>query len=133
MWNSEDFAPPFTLRRAESFMASWKGDSSATNDMYDGSYLRAPSFANMDFKHTGLVNLCSDRRGNMFLNQYVIVKDLGSGAFGKVHSSRVCMHANQGYGCKKKTLRVRLTMKHWPEAYWQSFIFGNREKFFHAC
>jgi len=76
MRHSEGFAPPFTLRRAESFMASWKGDSSATDEIYDRSYLRGPSFANMDFKHTGLVNLCSDRRGNMFLNQYVVVKDL---------------------------------------------------------
>jgi hypothetical protein len=37
-----------------------------------------------DFKQTGLVNLRSDADGNAFLNQYVVVKDLEQGAFGKV-------------------------------------------------
>jgi serine/threonine protein kinase len=46
--------------------------------------LRDGSFSVGDFKHTESVNLRSDSRGNTFLNQYVVIKDLGQGAFGKV-------------------------------------------------
>lgn len=48
------------------------------------SSLRDGSFSVGDFKHTELVNLRSDSKGNTFLNQYVVIKDLGQGAFGKV-------------------------------------------------
>ena len=37
-----------------------------------------------DVKHTGQITLCSDSKGNAFLNQYVVIGDLGQGSFSKV-------------------------------------------------
>ena len=86
-----NFANPsaLILRSADSFV----GDKSnnvppsvvaSSRSIDELSYLRSPSFANMSFTSTEQVDVCSDARGNMFINQYVVVKDLGRGAFGKV-------------------------------------------------
>ena len=51
------------------------------------SALRDGSFAASDFVNTNRIVLRSDGRGNAYLNQYVVIKDLGQGAFGKVRGA----------------------------------------------
>ena len=59
-------------------------ESMAQGQLSSVSSLRDGSFSMGDFKMTESVNLRSDSKGNAFLNQYVVIKDLGQGAFGKV-------------------------------------------------
>ena len=71
---------------AEFCRFSGAGSGSFTS-VYDvqSDFLQDSSNASVAaFRQTELVNLCSDARGNAFLNQYVVVKDLKKGAFGKV-------------------------------------------------
>jgi hypothetical protein len=62
------------------------------------SALRDGSFAASDFVNTNTIVLRSDGRGNAYLNQYVVIKDLGQGAFGKVRgvpNSEFFLRANR--------------------------------------
>ena len=51
--------------------------------------LRDGSFSLGDFRDTKTLHLRADASGNVRLNQYVVIKDLGQGAFGKV---KLCLN-----------------------------------------
>ena len=56
-------------------------------------------------QHTNLATLRSDARGNAYLNQYVVIKDLGRGAFGKV---KLCLNSQTNELCALKCVNRKL-------------------------
>ena len=66
---------------------------------------REASFTAADFRQTATATLRSDRRGNAFLNQYVVIKNLGQGAFGKV---KLCLNTQTNKLCALKCINRKL-------------------------
>ena len=58
-----------------------------------------------DVQHTHSATLRSDARGNAYLNQYVVIKDLGRGAFGKV---KLCLNSQTNELCALKCINRKL-------------------------
>jgi [calcium/calmodulin-dependent protein kinase] kinase len=56
-------------------------------------------------QHTHSATLRSDARGNAYLNQYVVIKDLGRGAFGKV---KLCLNSQTNELCALKCINRKL-------------------------
>ena len=56
-------------------------------------------------QHTNSATLRSDARGNAYLNQYVVIKDLGRGAFGKV---KLCLNSQTNELCALKCVNRKL-------------------------
>ena len=56
-------------------------------------------------QHTHSATLRSDARGNAYLNQYVVIKDLGRGAFGKV---KLCLNSQTNELCAVKCINRKL-------------------------
>ena len=56
-------------------------------------------------QHTHSATLRSDARGNAYLNQYVVIKDLGRGAFGKV---KLCLNSQTNELCALKCVNRKL-------------------------
>jgi len=70
---------------------------------------RDGSFTVDDFKETAKVDLHQDAAGNTFLNQYVVIKDLGHGAFGKV---KLCLNTHTSRLCAIKCINRKLLQRH---------------------
>lgn len=92
--------PPFVALRhvgGASARSTSGMDSPSSPKTPDGTHrlksLRAGAHHH-DVTHTNSANLRSDAKGNAFVNQYVVIKDLGRGAFGKV---KLCLntHSNE--------------------------------------
>jgi len=58
-----------------------------------------------EVRHTSSATLRSDARGNAYLNQYVVIKDLGRGAFGKV---KLCLNTQTNELCALKCINRKL-------------------------
>ena len=66
--------------------------------------LRDGSFSLGDFRDTKTLHLRADASGNVRLNQYVVIKDLGQGAFGKV---KLCLNTQTNRLCALKCINRR--------------------------
>ena len=66
--------------------------------------LRDGSFSIGDFRDTKTLHLRADASGNVHLNQYVVIKDLGQGAFGKV---KLCLNTHTNRLCALKCINRR--------------------------
>ena len=87
---------------SSSTLARAASDLSAASSARSGA--RRVSFEE-EFRSTSTVSLRSDAKGNAYLNQYVVIKDLGQGAFGKV---KLCLNTQNNRLCAIKCINRKL-------------------------